>query len=431
MSEVPTLWLWLAALILPLAILLSVLSALLERSGPIRLSHWAEEAGGTLRTLYESRLRFGIFRSLLSLIARLVPIALFLVLWRLGTALGLPAAGWIALGLVAIELAATETANRLFVARSPDRALALLTRAYRMFYGLLMAPIALVSLLLPAGVLEPKDRRDDPEDDDDVTDEEIEAFIDVGKSEGILEAEAGEWVWNVVDFPNRQARSVMTPRIDMVYAPIDASLEVLADRFVESGHSRIPLYDGSIDKIAGILHIRDLLRALRSGESTSARGLVKLALLVPETKPLDELLRELQRRFQQVAIVVDEHGGTAGMVTVEDLVEEIVGEIADEHEALAAELEPLGDGRFRLEGKARLEVLEELFDLDYDDAEVETVGGLVLSVLGRVPRVGDRVETGTLRFVVESMEDRRIQRVTVEVLSTDSGDAKDARREEA
>ena len=428
MSDFPTLWLWLAALALPLAILLSVLSALLERSGPIRLSHWAEEAGGTLRALYESRLRFGIFRSLLSLFARLAPIGLFLVLWRLGAELGVPGAGWVALGLVALELAATETANRLFVARSADRALAALTRAYRAIYALLLAPIALVTALIPSTVLSRKDRRELDSDDDDVSDEEIEAFIDVGKSEGILEAEAGEWVWNVVDFPNRQARSVMTPRIDMVCAPIDASLETLADRFVESGHSRIPLYEGSIDKIAGVLHIRDLLRALRTGEPTSARGLIKPPFLVPETKTLDQLLRELQRRFQQMAIVVDEHGGTAGMVTVEDLVEEIVGEIADEHEALAAELEPLGQGRYRLEGKARLELLEEMFDVGFEDAEVETVGGLVLSVLGRVPKAGDTVETGGLRFLVESMEERRVQSVIVEVVSGSPGDA---RKEEA
>ncbi|HEV7669143.1 MAG TPA: hemolysin family protein [Thermoanaerobaculia bacterium] len=427
MSGFPTGWLWLAVLTLPLAILLSILSALLERSGPIRLSHWAEEAGGNLRALYESRLRFGIFRSLLSLFARLAPIGLFLALWKLGAGLGLPAAGWIALGFVAVELAATETANRLFVSRSADRALELLTRAYRAVYALLLAPIALVSLLIPTSLLMHKGREQD-EDDDDVSDEEIEAFIDVGKSEGILEAQASEWVWNVVDFPNRQAKSVMTPRIDMICAPLDAPLDTLADRFVESGHSRIPLYDGSIDKIAGVLHIRDLLRALRTGEPTSARGLVKPPLLVPETKTLDELLRELQRRFQQVAIVVDEHGGTAGLVTVEDLVEEIVGEIADEHEALAADLEPLGEGRYRLEGKARLDLLEEMFDVDFDDAEVETVGGLVLSVLGRVPKVGDTVEAGHLRFVVESMEDRRIQSVVVEALSAD---ARDVRREEA
>ncbi len=419
MNGSPTLWTWLAALVLPLSILLSILSALLERSGPIRLSHWAKEAGGALRVLFRSRLRFGIFRSLLSLFARLAPIGLFLVLWRLGMALELPGSGWIVLGLVALELAATETANRLFVARSPDRALAVLTRAYRALYALLLAPIALIALLIPARVLVPKGRDLDLEDDD-VSDGEIEAFIDVGKSEGILEAEASEWVWNVVDFPNRQARSVMTPRIDMICAPIDAPLETLADRFVDSGHSRIPLYDGSIDKIAGILHIRDLLRALRSAEPGSARGLVKPALLVPETKTLDELLRELQRRFQQVAIVVDEHGGTAGMVTVEDLVEEIVGEIADEHEALAGEIEPLGPGRFRLEGKARLELLEDMFDVDFDDAEVETVGGFVLSVLGRVPKVGDTADAVGLRFVVESMEDRRIQSVTVEARAAES-----------
>ena len=116
------------------------------------------------------------------------------------------------------------------------------------------------------------------------------------------------------------------------------------------------------------------------------------------------------------------------MVTVEDLVEEIVGEIADEHEALAAELEPLGQGRYRLEGKARLELLEEMFDVGFEDAEVETVGGLVLSVLGRVPKAGDTVETGGLRFLVESMEERRVQSVIVEVVSGSPGDA---RKEEA
>ncbi len=420
MNEFPTLWAWLAGAALPLAVLLSVLSALLERSGPIRLSHWAEEAGGNLRALYESRLRFGIYRSLLSLLARLAPIGLFLTLWRLAAGLGLPAAGWIALGLVIVELAATETANRLFVARAPERALAVLTRAYRALYPLFLPPIALVSMWVPAEALVRRDK-DDESEEGDVSDEEIEAFIDVGKSEGILEAEAGEWVWNVVDFPNRQAKSVMTPRIDMVCASVDAPIEALADRFVESGHSRIPLYDGSIDKIEGVLHIRDLLRALRSTPSTgaqgSARALIKPPLLVPETKPLDELLRELQRRFQQVAIVVDEHGGTAGMVTVEDLVEEIVGEIADEHEALVAEVEPLGPGRYRLDGKARLDLLEEMFDVDLDDAEVETVGGLVLSVLGRVPKVGDTVEQGDLRFTVESMDERRIQSIVVEALS--------------
>src|SRR6185295_13246858 len=412
----PTLAAWAAILLLPLSVLLSVLSALLERSGPIRLSHWAEEAGGSLRLLYESRLRFGVFRSLLSLLARLAPIGLYLALSRVAVALDIPGAHWLALAIVAFELAAAEACNRALVSRSSDRALEMMTRLYRILFGLLRPVVAVIAPLVPVKALS---RREGDGEDDDVTDEEIEAFIDVGKSEGIFEAEAGDWVWNIVDFPAKQVRSVMTPRIDMVGAPADSTLEALAERFVDSGHSRIPLYDGSIDKIAGIVHIRDLLRALRAPDPVPVRALAKPAYLVPETKPLGDLLRELQHRFQQAAIVVDEHGGTAGMVTVEDLLEEIVGEIADEHEAQAAE--PLGDGSYRLEGRARLDLLEELFEVDFPDAEVETVGGLVLAELGRVPRAGDAVEVAGLRLLVESMQQRRIEWVRAEKPAPSAG----------
>src|SRR6185436_17756471 len=197
----------------------------------------------------------------------------------------------------------------------------------------------------------------------------IEAFIDVGTREGILEPEQGEWLWSIVDFRDTQVRSVMTPRIDMVCAPIEASLDTLAERFIESGHSRIPLHEGSIDHVVGILHIRDVLRALRLPEPTPVREMIKPPLFIPETKALGELLKELQARFQQVAIVVDEYGGTAGMVTVEDLLEEIVGEIMDEHEALVAELEPVSEGIWRLDGRAHVELLDELFGVDLDDEE--------------------------------------------------------------
>ncbi|HEY7214059.1 MAG TPA: transporter associated domain-containing protein, partial [Thermoanaerobaculia bacterium] len=144
------------------------------------------------------------------------------------------------------------------------------------------------------------------------------------------------------------------------------------------------------------------------------RELLKPALFIPETKPLTELLKELQARFQQVAIVVDEYGGTAGLVTVEDLLEEIVGEIMDEHEALAAELEPLENGAYRLDGRAHIELLDELFGVEIEDPEYETVAGLIFSALGYVPQVGETVETHGLRFTVEGVADRRIQTVRVE-----------------
>jgi CBS domain containing-hemolysin-like protein len=203
----------------------------------------------------------------------------------------------------------------------------------------------------------------------------------------------------------------------MVCAPVDTGFDALAERFVESGHTRIPIYEDSIDHIIGILHIRDVLRAVRNPEPPAVREMLKPPLFVPETKPLPELLKELQKRFLQVAIVVDEYGGTAGLVTVEDLLEEIVGEIMDEHEALAAELEPLGNGAYRLDGRAHIELLDELFGVEIEDPEYETVAGLIFSALGYVPQVGETVETHGLRFTVEAVDDRRIQTVRVEKIA--------------
>jgi CBS domain containing-hemolysin-like protein len=402
--------LWGLALVTPLAVLAAVLSALLERSGPIRLRHWAEEAGGSLLALSAVHVRFGLFRYLLSLLARTLPIVFTALLAALLARWHRAHPVLWALGAVVLLVAATEAFNRTLVGQDPERALRGLTRLYRVALWSLSPLIAVLGPLVPSEAFE----RHEEGEETEASDEEIEAFIDVGTREGILEPEEGEWLWGIVGFSDTQARSVMTPRIDMVCAPVDSALDVLADRFIDSGHSRIPIFEDSIDHIIGILHIRDVLRASRGSEPADVRELLKPALFIPETKLLSELLRELQARFQQVAIVVDEYGGTAGLVTVEDLLEEIVGEIMDEHEALAAELEPLDNGAYRLDGRARIELLDELFDVEIEDPEYETVAGLIFSVLGFVPQVGETVESHGLRFTVEGVDDRRIGTVRVE-----------------
>ncbi len=399
---------WILTLLVPAGVVFAVLSALLERSGPIRLRQWAEEAGGGLRRLYDAPVRFGVFRFLLSLLSRLIPIVLVLALAQLLQVWNRRYPFLWAFGMVVVLVAFIEASNRVLLARDPERALRALTRFYRVALFLLAPLVALLAPLVPSSRLE----RD--ENEEDATDEEIEAFIDVGTREGILEPEQGEWLWSIVDFRDTQVRSVMTPRIDMICAPIGSSLETLAERFVESGHSRIPLYEDSIDHVVGILHIRDVLRAIRSPEPPPVREMIKPPLFVPETKALGELLKELQARFQQVAIVVDEYGGTAGLVTVEDLIEEIVGEIMDEHEALVAELEPLEDGGWRLDGRAHIDLLEELFGVKIENPEYETVAGLIFTSLGHVPQVGETVDRDGLRFTVEAVADRRIQTVRVE-----------------
>jgi putative hemolysin len=400
---------WILGLLLPVGVICAVLSVLLERSGPIRLRQWAEEAGGNLRRLYDAPLRFGVFRYLLSLLSRLIPIVLVLALAQLLQVWHRMFPFVWAFGFVALLVAFVEAANRAVLARNPELALRVLTRFYRVTLFVLAPVVALLAPLVPLARLQGRD-----ENDEDATAQEIEAFIDVGTREGILEPEQGEWLWSIVDFRDTQVRSVMTPRIDMICAPVESSLEMLAERFVESGHSRIPLYEDSIDHVVGIVHIRDILRSIRLPVPPSVRELLKPPLFIPETKALGELLKELQARFQQVAIVVDEYGGTAGLVTVEDLIEEIVGEIMDEHEALVAELEPQEDGSWRLDGRAHIELLDELFQVEVENPEYETVAGLIYTYLGHVPLVGETVERYGLRFTVEGVADRRIQTVRVE-----------------
>jgi putative hemolysin len=414
--------LWAFLLLVPVAVVTATLSALLERSGPIRLRHWAEEAGGSLRKLLEVPVHFGVFRYLLSVLSRTLPIVLAALLTALlagfHRAHPMP---W-AFVVVLLLVAAAEVVNRTLVGQDPERSLRALTRVYRATLWLLSPLVRLVAPFIPAEAFERHE-----EGEDAASDEEIEAFIDVGTREGILEPEEGKWLWGIVGFGDTQARSVMTPRIDLVCAPVDAPLDTLADRFVESGHSRVPVYEDSVDHIIGILHIRDLLRALRTAPPPAVRDLLKPPLFIPETKPLGELLKELQARFQQVAVVVDEYGGTAGLVTMEDLLEEIVGEIMDEHEALAAELEPLDNGAYRLDGRAHIELLDELFGVEIEDPEYETVAGLIFSVLGYIPQVGETVESHGLRFTVEAVADRRIQTVRVERIDA----AEEAREAEA
>ncbi len=420
--------LWAAAAVLPFTVAFSALAALIERAGPIRLRHWAEEAEGRIQRIYEQAERFEAFRLILSVLAKLAPIALFACLagflWaRGGGDLG-SALFWSALwaGLATlVVVGAAEALNRVLVGWDPEGALDRLTGVYRVLLPVLGPLIALAVILLPAAGL----RRRVEEEEDEVTEDEIEAFIDVGTREGILEPGQERLVRGIVDFSDTAVRSVMTPRMQVRFAPVDSGLEALADLLVDSGHSRIPLYDGSIDHIVGIVHIRDVLKALRNGKdgAASARKLANPPFFVPETKPLGQLLRELQARYQQMAVVVDEYGGTAGVVTVEDLVEEIVGELVDEHEEAHPENQLLPGGAWMLEGGTDVDQLEELFGIDLgEDVPWETVGGMVFSLLGDVPEVGESVESHGLRYIVEEVDDRRVARVRVESLAPAAGD---------
>ncbi len=246
------------------------------------------------------------------------------------------------------------------------------------------------------------------------TEEEVQAYIDVGREEGILEKEEEKLLMSIVDFGDTRVREVMTPRTDVVFIDVGSSLTVLADLFVESKYSRIPVVRGSIDRVVGIVHVKDLLETIRKGSSGRIADLVREAYFVPETKKVSELLREFQRRHLYMAIVVDEYGGVSGLVTVEDLLEEIVGEISDEHEDEREAVTPAGENSYSVSGKANIALVRDLFGRGPEEEEFTTLGGFLATRLGHIPRPGEVHREADLLFTVEEADRRRVHRVRIE-----------------
>jgi CBS domain containing-hemolysin-like protein len=402
-----------AALCAALSVLVTASAALLDRSGPIRLRHWVEKAGPRLRELFARPERFEAYRFLVSVMARLVAavllVLLVIVFHQVTESLWQAAVAACAVQL-AVMLVAEGVSRRL--AQRAEWALDALTGFHRFFLVLTWPLLPMAGALFKGAGTIPEDNG---LEEDEASDDEIEAFLDVGAKEGILEPGEGDMIMRVIDFGDEVVRSVMTPRTEMVCAPAATPLEELATVFLDSSHSRIPLYGSSVDDIRGVLHIRDLLGALRRPTSISAEELALPPLFVPETKPLVELLRELQASHKHMALVVDEYGGTAGLVTIEDLLEEIVGEIIDEHDDESPEIVRMPDGSYRVDGRTSLGALERMFALDLDDEPYESVGGLVFGRVGDLPVEGSTLVTHGLRFTVEKVADRRVETVRVTV----------------
>lgn len=251
------------------------------------------------------------------------------------------------------------------------------------------------------------------EDQEEVTEEEVQAFIDVGEDEGILEASEGKMIHSVVEFGDRVARELMTPRIDVLAFDASRPLDELARLFSESKYSRIPIYQGTIDGITGIVHIKDVFDPIFKREDKSVAELARPPYFVSETKKVSELLREFQSEHLQVAVVVDEYGGTAGLITIEDVIEEIVGEIADEHEEEEATIVDLGSNEYLISGLLRIDALEEMLDTQFSADDYETVAGLIFTTLGRVPKAGATIKKNGYVFTVDRADRRRIYRVRV------------------
>jgi putative hemolysin len=254
---------------------------------------------------------------------------------------------------------------------------------------------------------------DDDDEEEEITDEEVQAYINVGEEEGIIEGSEGRMLQSIVDFGDRLAHEIMTPRIDVLAFDARRPIEELAKLFSESKYARIPIYEHGIDQINGIVHVKDVLEKILKNERPPVAELARPPYFISETKKVSELLREFQSEHLQIAIVVDEYGGTAGIITTEDIIEEIVGEIADEHEDEEATLVEVGDGTWLVSGLLRVEALEEKLDADLSGDDYETVAGLIFTSLGRVPSTGTIVAKNGWLFQVERADRRRIYRVKV------------------
>jgi magnesium and cobalt exporter, CNNM family len=248
-----------------------------------------------------------------------------------------------------------------------------------------------------------------------VTEDQIRALIETGQAQGVLERTEQEMISSIFELGEKTVAEVMVPRTDIVGLDVETSPQELLDRITTVGHSRIPVYEGSADNIIGILYVKDVFRRIARGDRQLAlRQFLRPAVFVPETKKVDALLREMQRDKVHIAIVVDEYGGTAGLVTIEDLVEEIVGEIRDEYDVEHELVLPVSETEALMDARIPFEDVRETFGLEVEPTEAyDTLGGFVTAQLGRFPRQGESFEAAGARFVVETIEGKRIRRVRV------------------
>jgi putative hemolysin len=252
-----------------------------------------------------------------------------------------------------------------------------------------------------------------------VTDEEIMTLVDAGEEEGTIQQDEKEMIYSVLHLDETLAREVMVPRVDVVAIETGMPLAEARDIASDSGHSRLPVYEGSLDHVVGLLYAKDLLEVWRNGpEDAPLESILRPALFVPETKRVSDLLRELRLARVHMAIVVDEYGGTSGLVTIEDIIEEIVGEIIDEYDTEEEEpYQKIGKDLYIFDGRIDLDDFNRLLDIELSDELGDTLAGYIYGHLGRLPAQGETLIAPPYRLEVLSIDDRRIRKVRVSRLT--------------
>ncbi|MCK9374687.1 MAG: hemolysin family protein [Syntrophobacterales bacterium] len=250
---------------------------------------------------------------------------------------------------------------------------------------------------------------------------EIQHIIDEGEERGLISRQEGELIESIFEFRDTLVREIMVPRLEIVGVDRTTPLERIIPTVLESGHSRLPVFDGDIDHIKGILLSKDLLVFWQQEATWDPDRVLRPAYFIPESKKISDLLRDLVERKAQIAIVIDEYGGTAGLITLEDILEEIVGEIYDEYDLQEPRLAPQADGSVLVDARLDVEELMDHFDLPRPEGKFESVGGLLIHLLGRVPQINDRVEIQNLEMTVIAADERRAKQVQARLLPQEEG----------
>jgi CBS domain containing-hemolysin-like protein len=320
---------------------------------------------------------------------------------------------WVAtLSMTVLLFVLAEVSPKTFVVQHTDR-VALRLAPVIVALGRVFAPVAQGLIKVANIILPGKGLPEGPF----VTEQEIKHMAEAAAEDEEIEEEEKELIHSIFEFGDTVVREVMVPRPDIAAVGVEEPLDRVAEMVIEHGFSRIPVFKESLDEVVSVVYAKDVLRALRAtknGRVKKIKDIARKPYFVPESKKVSDLLRDMQRERLHLAIVVDEYGSVAGLVTLEDLIEEIVGEIEDEFDRAEPNVKPVGDDRYQVNAKVSVNDLNDLLDADLPDTEWDTVGGLMLGMLGRVPKQGETVEFGDLRFTAERVQGRRISQILVE-----------------
>lgn len=324
------------------------------------------------------------------------------------------APGWALAVMVAIVFLFRQLFPRMITQSQAERVLLRFLPLFRNFYPVLCWVSSPLTTLLRVSKASNERNHVPNGPEEEASEEEIQAYLGVGEEEGIIEEDESELIQSALEFGDRLVREIMTPRTEIVAIEEKATIAEVKDLIVSSKFSRIPVYREMLDQTIGFVYVRNLLSYLSDGGGEAPiTPLIHKALFVPETKKVSKLLKEMQRKAEHLAILINEYGAVSGLVTMEDMIEEIVGEIRDEDELERIDLTDAGDGSYIVNGGAEIKELEETLSIDFGDLDVTTVSGLIVGHLGKVPSPGETVLLDGLLVEILSSDQKRIQSMRV------------------